>query len=189
MTSGGSSISGNSSPSGNSPPNGSSPRSGSSPPSGSSSTSPMRFLRGTLRANAAFSTLSGLTFVIGGQSPRTVLIRAIGPTLGGFQVGGALADPTLELLSGQTVLEQNDDWGASNDSSAISGTGFAPPDPQESAILTTLAPGAYTAVVQGVGGATGVGLVEVYDIPPSPLGRGDRRAAPVPRNGPSRARR
>ena len=103
-------------------------------------------------------------FIIEGTGSKTVLIRGLGPTLSGMGVAGALQDPVLALLSGQTVLQANDDWQDSPDAAAISGTGLAPPDLSEAAILATLGPGQYTAIVSGVGGTTGVGLVEVYDV-------------------------
>ena len=110
-------------------------------------------------------------FIIGGSSPKKVLIRAVGPNLANFGVPGVLANPMLQLYSGQTVIASNDDWGPASNSAAIQATGLAPVSPQESAILTTLAPGAYTAIVSGVGGGTGVGIVEVFeaDHPEYPL--------------------
>jgi hypothetical protein len=114
-------------------------------------------------------------FIIGGTNPKTVLVRAIGPTLGPppFNVPGALADPVLQLFAGQTVLASNDDWQtplpgcgpACGTPADITATGLAPPNPLEAAILITLLPGPYTAIVSGFEGATGVGLVEVYEVP------------------------
>ncbi|ANM31854.1 hypothetical protein ABI59_23285 [Acidobacteria bacterium Mor1] len=104
-------------------------------------------------------------FVIDGSSPKTVIIRALGPTLGTFGVPGALADPSLTLRSGGSTLATNDNWGASADSTEISDTGFAPPNAAEAAILVDLAPGSYTAVLDGA--ANGVALLEVYEVLPS----------------------
>ncbi|MDO8261825.1 MAG: hypothetical protein Q7T21_01220 [Gallionella sp.] len=101
-------------------------------------------------------------FIISGDAPKTVMIRAVGPTLANYGVTGVLANPTLQLYSGSTVVATNDDWGNATNAAAIYATGLAPVSPQESAILVTLAPGAYTAVVSGVGGGTGVGIIEVF---------------------------
>jgi C1A family cysteine protease len=101
-------------------------------------------------------------FIISGTAPQTVLIRARGPDLTNYGVPGALANPTLSLYSGQTVIASNDDWGTSSNAAAIQSSGLAPANALESAILTTLQPGAYTVIVSGVGGGTGVGIVEVF---------------------------
>ena len=110
-------------------------------------------------------------FIISGATAKTVLIRARGPSLTAFGVPGALANPTVSLYSGSTNIASNDNWGSAANAAAISATGFAPTDPSESAILTTLSPGPYTAIMSGVGGTTGVGIVEVLEIdnPASPL--------------------
>jgi hypothetical protein len=67
------------------------------------------------------------------------------------------------LQSGQSVIASNDNWGSAANAAAISATGLAPPNGLESAILLTLPAGAYTAIVQGVGGGIGVGIIEVFD--------------------------
>ncbi len=105
-------------------------------------------------------------FVISGAIAKTVVVRAIGPSLANFGVSGALPNPTLQLVrsSDQSVIATNDDWGSAANAAQITSSGFAPSNPLESAILTTLQPGAYTAIVSGVGGVTGVGLVEVYEV-------------------------
>jgi plastocyanin len=106
-------------------------------------------------------------FVLGGENGgnATVIIRALGPSLTPLRVAGALADPTLELHDEQgVVIESNDDWKATQQD-VIEATGFAPPDDLDSAILKTLPPGSYTAVVAGKNGLTGVALVEVYLLP------------------------
>lgn len=102
-------------------------------------------------------------FVIKGNSPKQVLIRAIGPSMAKASVPNLLYDPTLMLYNGQTVVASNDNWQDSQ-AAAIQATRKAPPDPQEAAILTTLQPGAYTAIVRGVKDTTGNALVEVYEI-------------------------
>ena len=107
-------------------------------------------------------------FVIGGQTSKTVLIRAIGPTLGAFGVPGVLANPKLELFTGSTKINENDNWGGAPALSDAFLSVAAFPLPAASAdavLLVTLAPGSYTAQVSGVGATTGVALVEVYEIP------------------------
>lgn len=101
-------------------------------------------------------------FVVQGNGPQTVLVRARGPSLGAFGVSGALADPVLQLFAGQSLLATNDDWAAGPDASTIQSRGYAPADARESAVLVTLNPGAYTAVVSGKNGTTGVAIVEVF---------------------------
>ncbi|MBK7660165.1 MAG: hypothetical protein IPJ28_13935 [Betaproteobacteria bacterium] len=103
-------------------------------------------------------------FIIGGSAPKTVVVRARGPSLIPFGIANALPNPTMQLFSGQTVLATSDDWGTAANAAAITTSGFAPSSPLESAILTTLGPGAYTAVVSGVGGVTGVGIIEVFEV-------------------------
>jgi sugar lactone lactonase YvrE len=102
-------------------------------------------------------------FIISGTDGKEVLLRALGPTLGQFGVAGALADPTIELHNGAgAIIATNDNW-KDTQQAAIAATGLAPPNDLESAILITLAPGHYSAVVRGKNNTTGVGLVEVYD--------------------------
>ena len=94
-----------------------------------------------------------------------VLVRAIGPELTDAGVASALLDPMLDLYDGNgNLLKSNDDW-ADTAEGEISATGIAPTDPRESAILANLRAGAYTAIVSGKNGATGVALVEVYHVP------------------------
>jgi hypothetical protein len=93
-----------------------------------------------------------------------VLLRAIGPSLSSSGVPDPLQDPVLELHDGQgTTLTSNDDW-QDTQKEEIEATGLAPSDPAESAILQSLSPGNYTAIVSGKDGTTGIGLVEVYDL-------------------------
>jgi hypothetical protein len=103
-------------------------------------------------------------FIISGTDPKKVIIRALGPSItsNGVPVPGRLADPILELHAGNTVTT-NDNW-KSDQQTEISNTGLAPSNDLESAIVQTLAPGTYTAIVRGVGGGTGIGLVEVFDL-------------------------
>ena len=109
-------------------------------------------------------------FVVGGPSPKTVLIRASGPALSAspFNVPGTLPDPQLQLHSGSTVLASNSGWQGSaliaNAAAEVGAFAWSDPASNDAALLTTLAPGAYTAVVSGASGDTGVALVEVYDV-------------------------
>ena len=93
------------------------------------------------------------------------LVRAIGPSLTEFGVTDALPDPTLELHDGNGVLIQDNDNWKDSQQTEIEATGLQPTNDLESAVLETLAPGAYTAIVAGSGGVTGVALVEVYRLP------------------------
>lgn len=103
-------------------------------------------------------------FIIGADTPTEVLIRAIGPSLTQYGVAGALQDPVLELHgSDGEIIFSNDNW-RSTQKSEITATGLAPTDDRESAILATLQPGSYTAIVRGQNSSTGVGLVEVYNL-------------------------
>jgi hypothetical protein len=103
-------------------------------------------------------------FVVQGSGNKRLIIRGIAPSLAAFGVGDALRDPTLQLFSGNTELDANDNWPDNPSAAEIVATGLAPTNSRESALLVSLAPGSYTAVVRGEGGSTGVGLVEVYDL-------------------------
>lgn len=103
-------------------------------------------------------------FIVGGSKSRTLVARAIGPSLAASGVNDPLQNPTLELHnSSGTIVASNDDWRTTQEQQ-IRQTGIAPRNDKESAILTTLAPGAYTAVISGVQQGTGVALVEVYQV-------------------------
>lgn len=105
-------------------------------------------------------------FIISGDGSKKVVLRAIGPSLGGPNgLSGVLNNPTLELRNGNgQLLDSNDDWVDSPQADAMSAAHVAPSDRRESAILTTLTPGRYTAVVRGLNDTTGIGLVELYDL-------------------------
>jgi autotransporter-associated beta strand protein len=102
---------------------------------------------------------------IAGNQATPVIVRAIGPSLTQFGVPDALADPTLTLHNAQgAMIAFNNDW-RETEQIAIEGIGIPPTDPKESAILTTLPSGNYTAIVRGLNNRTGVGLIEVYHLP------------------------
>ncbi len=109
-------------------------------------------------------------FVIAGPSPKTVLIRASGPAIAAspFNVPGTLPDPQLQLYSGSTVLATNAGWqgnpAIANAAAEVGAFAWSDPTSNDAALLTTLVPGAYTAIVSGASGDTGVALVEVYDV-------------------------
>jgi alpha-tubulin suppressor-like RCC1 family protein len=105
-------------------------------------------------------------FVITGNGPQTVAIVATGPSLAQFGITSPLGNPTLTLVrsSDQSVIATNDDWGSASNAAQLAASGFAPSNPLESAILVTLQPGAYTAVLSGVSGGTGVGVLAVYAL-------------------------
>jgi hypothetical protein len=112
-------------------------------------------------------------FIVQGTQPKNVIIRAIGPELSQYGVPNPLADPTLELHdSTGALIASNDNWQhtiiggiiISNQVQNIQNSGHAPTDASESAIIASLPPGNYTAIVRGVNNTTGVALVEVYDL-------------------------
>jgi hypothetical protein len=118
------------------------------------------------RLRAADDTMmAGFTIAGGGQC--TLLIRAVGPTLGALGVSGAMPDPILRLLSGTTVIAENDNW--SNDPAiltAASSTGAFPlaAGSRDAAVLVRLGAGSYVAQVNGAGASSGVILVEIYEV-------------------------
>ncbi|MDO8545375.1 MAG: putative Ig domain-containing protein [Opitutaceae bacterium] len=109
-------------------------------------------------------------FVIAGNGPTTVLIRGVGPTLSAFAVTGVLVDPTIAVYAGATQFATNDNWGAGASTaaqitaaSAQVGAFALVPGSRDAALLLTLQPGTYTVQVTGVGGTTGVALLEIYE--------------------------
>jgi hypothetical protein len=103
-------------------------------------------------------------FIVGGSQPSKVLVRAIGPSLASYGLQGALSDPVMELhASDGSLIYQDDNWRGVQ-GTAIAATGLAPSDDRESAIIITLDPGAYTAIIRGANGSTGVALVEIYAL-------------------------
>jgi len=126
--------------------------------------------RGAVGTNAGV-LIAGL--VVGGNAPKTVLVRAVGPALADFGVAGALADPILTLIDGAgRVVAANDDWQTGNNAVDIAtaatrvGAFQFKSGSRDAALLVTLAPGSYSAQVSGAGGTTGVALVEAYDADP-----------------------
>jgi hypothetical protein len=111
-------------------------------------------------------------FIIKGPAPKRLVIRAVGPSLNGV-VNGALQDPRLELHDGTgAIIANNDNWHAtqiggvigSDQSIDLEGTGVAPNSDAESAMVVTLNPGPYTAVIAGANNTTGIAIVEIYDL-------------------------
>lgn len=110
-------------------------------------------------------------FIVEGGTPRNVLVRVLGPSLAPLGVTGVLANPRLEVYQGSEKIGENDDW-ATGYLGRIHPAVVPPPSPfhlipydaHEAAIVLTLAPGAYTVVVSGVNGGTGVALTEVYTL-------------------------
>jgi hypothetical protein len=105
-------------------------------------------------------------FILGNkQGNDRIIIRGLGPSLSAFSVPTPLQDPTLELRTQNgTLIRANNDWQEdSAQATEISNANLAPPNPKESAIAATLAPGLYTATLAGFNGGVGNGLVEVYD--------------------------
>jgi alpha-tubulin suppressor-like RCC1 family protein len=103
-------------------------------------------------------------FIVQGSGPQNVAITATGPSLAAFGIVNPLANPTLKIVrsSDQSVIATNDDWQSDANASALQAAGFAPSNPLEAGLLLTLQPGAYTAIVSGSGGGTGVSVVGVY---------------------------
>ena len=102
--------------------------------------------------------------IIVGNDPARVLLRAIGPSLANLGVANTLSDPTIELHDGNgAAIATNDNWRTDQEAEIIA-TGIPPSNDQESAILRDLVPGNYTAIVRGMNNATGVALVEAYEL-------------------------
>jgi hypothetical protein len=114
-----------------------------------------------VRVDAGDNALIG-GFYITGSASKKVLIRALGPSLVTAGAFATLDDPTLELDRNSSERKFNDDW-QQGDTSAIP-SGFAPSDPRECVIVATLAAGPHTAILSGKNGASGIAIVEVYDL-------------------------
>ena len=106
--------------------------------------------------------IAGLIIV--GDSPQSVVVRARGPSLAEAGITNALENPTLTLVrtSDAKVIATNDNWQTAQNSGDLVTSGFAPTDSKDAAVLVTLEPGPYTAIVEGVGNSTGVAIVEAW---------------------------
>ena len=103
-------------------------------------------------------------FIVGGHTTKRIIVRAIGPSLGGSGLS-VLADPMVELHgSDGQLIALNDDWASGSEQGEITATGLQPANARESALIATIPSGNYTAIVQGVNGGAGIGLVEIYDL-------------------------
>lgn len=102
-------------------------------------------------------------FIIAGTQPKKVIIRAIGPSL---TLADKLANPTLELYQGDTLLASNDNWGDSSNPQTIIDSTIPPTNNLEASIVATLAGNGtnYTAILRGANNGTGIGVVQVYDL-------------------------
>ena len=102
--------------------------------------------------------------IVTGTGEKKIILRGIGPSLANAGIANPLQDPRLELRDAQgALLGSNDDWRSSQEA-AITATGIPPTDNREAALLTSIKPGNYTAIVRGSGNSAGIGLVEVYDL-------------------------
>ena len=111
-------------------------------------------------------------FVLKGATARTVLVRGIGPSLGTiFGIGGVMSDPKLELFNNDTgsKITENDNWGGDsqlmNAAASVGAFALADTATKDAVLLVTLAPGAYSARVSGIGSSAGTAIVEVYELP------------------------
>ncbi len=119
-------------------------------------------------------------FIVTGNPPKRVLVRASGPALAAYGLSGVLADPRLAVYGGPTLLARNDNWetpvtvntaqvAATSAEIAAAATqvgAFAlPAGSKEATVILTLAPGSYTAQISGVANGSGVALIEIYEIP------------------------
>jgi len=105
-------------------------------------------------------------FILAGDNNTNVAVRGIGPSLGQLGLSPVLADPTLELYDGNgALLISNDNWQDDSVPAAeLTALGLAPADAAESGIHVSLAPGAFTVILAGKNGGTGIGLVEIYNV-------------------------
>ena len=106
-------------------------------------------------------------FIVSGTDPKTIVLRALGPSLSGFGLSDVLTNPVLRVYdSSGTLIAINDDWQSDPNHFIVESNGLAPANPLESAAARSLAPGAYTVIVTGKDATPGTGLVEVYDVEP-----------------------
>lgn len=105
-------------------------------------------------------------FTVAGTGTKRLLIRAVGPGLGGFGVTGTLPDPVLELFAGANRIAENDNWSSDLAAEFTRVGAFAlTPGSRDAALVVELPPGSYTAQVRGAGATTGEALVEIYELP------------------------
>lgn len=107
--------------------------------------------------------ISGLVISPPGQR---VLIRGRGPSMASAGIRAPLVNPLLQLVGGQAIIATSDNWGGEPDAQAVRGTGLAPTHPAEAAILISLGPGVYTAILSGVDGGHGIGALDIFTLPP-----------------------
>jgi hypothetical protein len=106
-------------------------------------------------------------FIVTGTQPKSVVLRALGPSLSSYGISNVLRDPVLSVYdSSGSLVGFNDNWQSDLNHSVVEANGLAPANPLEAAQVRTLAPGAYTVIVRGKDATPGIGLVEVYDITP-----------------------
>jgi arylsulfate sulfotransferase len=106
-------------------------------------------------------------FIVTGTQPKTVVLRALGPSLSRFGLSDVLSDPVLRVYNrAGTLIAANDNWQSDPNHSVVEANGLAPSNLLESATAQTLAPGAYTVVIRGKQVTPGIGLVELYDLSP-----------------------
>ena len=106
-------------------------------------------------------------FIITGTEPKTIVLRALGPSLSSYGLSGVLSDPVLSVYnSSRTLIATNDNWQSDPNHFVVESNGLTPANPLESATAQTLAPGAYTVIVTGHDPTPGIGLVELYDLSP-----------------------
>ncbi len=136
-------------------------------------TLPGRMLNVSSRAQTGTGAAAHFAgFVVNGPKPKTLLIRGVGAALASYNVAGALADPTLALfnVTGAQIVA-NDNWSDNSNAAeirtAVTACGAFPlaENSKDAAILVTLDPGVYSAQVSGVGGTSGISLVEIYEVP------------------------
>jgi hypothetical protein len=102
-------------------------------------------------------------FIVEGSVPKPLLLRGLGPSLNAFGLNNLLLDPILELRGPDGLIMTNDNWMENPQRAQFEGTAFQPSDNRESVVLATVPPENYTVILSGVGGTTGVGLMEIYD--------------------------
>jgi len=114
------------------------------------------------QVSAGSSMIGG--FVVSGSGSQTVVIRGLGPSLSGAGIANPLPNPVLQIvrMSDRAIIATNDNWTAGADAAQISAKGFAPSSGAEAAVLVTLPPGAYGALLSDASGGSGIGIVEIY---------------------------